>query len=165
MQKSQSPEIKALSVTHLALLIGQVLLALILLFVVYNNGFSSAPLWQSNGNLFILLCAAIGVAGYLGGNIMFRKKLEQINGNMKPVPEKFNEYRAACINRWALLEIPVLFCIILFYVTNNSVIILLVGVFILLFLTLRPSLQKAASDMGISEVEIQQMNAGNSSGE
>lgn len=159
MQQSQSPEIKALSILYLALLIGQIILTLVFLLVVYSIGFSPAP---SNVNLFIFLCVTSGVAGYLGGSVMFRKKLEQINGNMKSIAEKFDDYRSASINQWALMEFAVLFCLILFFVSKSSVILIIAIVFLLLFITLRPSLQKTASDLNISQIEIQNMNADNS---
>jgi len=161
MQESQTPEIKVLSIIHLALLSGQILFALISLYIVYGKGYSPNPSWQSNAQIFMFLTVAIGAAGYLGGSILFKKKLKQINAGIKPVAEKLNEYRAASINRWALMEFPVLFCIILFFVSHDALIIILAGIFIFLFLTLRPSLQKTSSDMGISEIEIQQI--GNSS--
>ncbi len=160
MQQTQSPEVKALSILYLALLIGQVLFALISLFIVYSKGFSPAP---SDANLFIFLCVTFGIAGYLGGSLLFRKKLEKVNGNMKSIAEKFNDYRAACVNRWALMEFAVIFCIIIFFKTSYPVIMIFGGAFILLFLTLRPSIQKIAAHLGVSEIEIRQMNTENSS--
>jgi hypothetical protein len=162
MQKSESSEIKALSITYLALLIGQVILALVFIIPVYSSGFSRAP---SNGYLFIFLSLTSGVAAFFGGSMQFRKKLEQINGNMKPVSEKFIDYRNACINRWALMEFAVLFSLILFFVSKYSVIFVIAVVFLLSFITLKPSLQKAASDLNISEIEIQQLNRDTSSPE
>ena len=160
MQQSQSSQIKALSTLYLFLLIGQVILALVFLLCVNNVGFSQAP---TDSYLFIFLASISGVAGYLGGSVMFRKKLEQINGNMKSIPEKFNDYRNACINRWALMEFAILFSFMLFFVSKYSVIFIIAIVFLLLFITLKPSLQKTASDLNISEIEIQQLNADNSS--
>ncbi len=161
MQQSQPSGIKALSILHLALLAGQILFALISLFIVYGKGYTANPSWQNETNLFVFLCVTVGVAGYLAGSMIFRKKLEQINGNTKSVVEKFNDYRAASISRWALMEFAVLFCIIIFFITNNPIIIILGGICILLFFSLRPTLQKAASDLGINEIEIQQMNLDN----
>ena len=162
MQQTKPSEIKALSIIHLALLLGQVFFTLISLFLIYSkNSSSSSSSLQQYSQQLIILCIILGVAGYLFGKNLFRKKLEQINGDVKSVPEKFNGYRSACITRWALLEAPSLFSLILFFLTGNYI-ILVVGVAImLLFFTTRPSLQKVVSDLGISEAEIE--NIGGSS--
>lgn len=156
MQQTQSSQFKALSITFLAFLIGQIILTLIFLFVVYNQGFSPNP---SNGNLFIILSAAFGAAGYLGGSVLFRKKVEQINGNMKSISDKFNDYRNASINRWAMMEFPILFSLILFFISKYNIIFAISAILLVLFLTLRPSLQKTAADLNVSEIEIEQINS------
>lgn len=162
MQQTNTPEIKALSILHFALLAGQIVFALISLLIAYSKKISFASSWLSYYNQLILLCIAIGIAGYVGGNILLKKKLEQINSDSKSLSEKFNDYRAACITRWALMEFTALFCIILFFVTNNFVLLLVGAALILLFFTTRPSLRKVASDLGVSEVEIEQMKTGSS---
>jgi hypothetical protein len=106
----------------------------------------------------LLLCIGIGIAGYLGGNFLFRKKLEQINSDSKSLSEKFNDYRSACITRWALSEFATLFCIILFFVSGINVLLIVTVALILLFFTTRPSLEKTASDLNVSDSEIEQMN-------
>ncbi|MEO9144598.1 MAG: hypothetical protein ABI237_03495 [Ginsengibacter sp.] len=160
MRPSNPPEIKALFILHIALLAGQVAFALIALLVGYIRDFSSIASWQSYSTPLIILCISIGIAGYLGGNILFRKKLDALNENSHSLSEKFNNYRAACIMRWAMLEFPVLFCIIFFFVTDNFILLIVAAALILLFITTRPSLQKAASDLRVSETEIEQMNTG-----
>lgn len=157
MQQPIASEIKVLSVIHLALFIGQILFAVISLFIIYGEGFIANPSWQTDSNLFILLLVAFAITGYFGGNLIFRKKLAQIIASTKSIHEKFNDYRAACITRWALMEFPVLFSIILFFVINNPIIIAVASAFIISFLTLKPSLRKVASDIGISEIEIKQI--------
>jgi len=161
MQQTKPSEIKALSIIHLALLLGQVFFTLISLFLIYSKNSSSSSSLQQYSQQLIILCIILGFAGYLVGKNLFRKKLEQINGNVKSVPEKFNDYRSACITRWALLEAPSLFSLILFFLTGNYIILVVGVAIILLFFTTRPSLQKVASDLGISETEIE--NIGGSS--
>jgi hypothetical protein len=158
MRQTNPPEIKALFILHIALLIGQILFTLIFLLAAYFRNFTPTSSWQSYYNQLIILCIAIGVAAYAGGNILFTKKLEQIKGDSKSLPEKFNDYRAACITRWALMEFAALFCLILFFTTNNFVLLIIGATVMLLFYTTRPSLQKTASDLDISEAEIEQMN-------
>lgn len=157
MQPAKPSEIKALTILHLALIVAQVIFLLISLVISYTNDISSVSPLKEYANQLITVCIVLGIAGYLGGNMIFRKRLDAINENANSLRQKINDYRAACIIRWALLEAPILFCIILFYVTNNSIQLFVAAAFIILFFTTRPSLQKVASDLRVNEEEIKQM--------
>ncbi|HXS55125.1 MAG TPA: hypothetical protein VN726_03310 [Hanamia sp.] len=156
MQATNSPEIRALSILHTALLVGQFLFALISLFLGYAKKISSSSLQQYPQQMLIL-SIVVGVVSYIAANRLFTKKLEQIKADYKPVSEKFNDYRAASLTRWALIEFASLFSIILFLTTNYYLILVVAVVLIFLFYSTRPTLQKIASDMGVSEIEIEQM--------
>jgi len=153
MQQPQPSGIKALSIFHIALLTGQVLFAIIAFVITYMGKSQSESSLKSYPTQMILLCIGIGIAGYLGGNVFFRKKLEQINGDVKSLSERFNEYRAACITRWALAQFATFFCIILLIVSRINLLFVVVVALILLFFTTKPSLEKAASDLNVSGAE------------
>lgn len=156
MQQKSSSDIKTLSVLHLALLMGQVLFVLISLFLGYFRNISS-PSLQPYSQQLIILSIIVGIACFITANSLFRKKLQKINGDYKPPSERFNDYRATCITRWGLIEFASLFSIILFLLTNNYMILIVATVLIFVFFTTRPSLPKVASDLGISEIELEQM--------
>lgn len=160
MQQTKPTEIKALLILHTALLAGQVLFTAIFTLIVFTGKSQTASSLNAYPTQIILLCIGIGIAGYLAGNLLFRKKLEQINSDSKSLSEKFNDYRSACITRWALSEFATLFCIILFFVSRINVLLIVAIALLLLFFTTRPSLGKTASDLNVSEPEIEQMNSG-----
>ena len=72
--------------------------------------------------------------------------------------EKLNDYRGISITRWALSEFATLFSIVMVFVTGSPALLAVAVLLIVLFLTIRPSLSKAASDLNVSEMEINQMN-------
>jgi hypothetical protein len=156
MQQANPPVVRALSIIHTALLMGQFLFALISFFVGYTKKVSSSSLQQYSQQLLIL-SIVVGVVAYIAANSLFTKKLEQIKTDYKPISEKFNDYRAASLVRWGLIEFGSLFSIILFLTTNYSFILAVAVMLIFLFYATRPTLQKIASDMGVSEMEIEQM--------
>lgn len=162
MQPTKPSEIKVLVILHSALLVGQALFAIIAFVITYIGKSQSTYSFNAYPTQILLLCIGIGIGGYLAGNLVFRKKLEQINSDSKSLSEKFNDYRSACITRWALTEFATLFCIILFFVTRINLLLVVAVALILLFLTTRPSLEKTASDLDVSGAEIEQMNAGTS---
>jgi beta-lactamase regulating signal transducer with metallopeptidase domain len=158
MLQTKPAEIKAMLILHTALLIGQVLFTAIITVITFTGKSQTTSSLNAYPTQLLLLCIGIGIAGYLGGNFLFRKKLEQINSDSKSLSEKFNDYRSACITRWALSEFATLFCIILFFVSGINVLLIVTVALILLFFTTRPSLEKTASDLNVSDSEIEQMN-------
>ena len=162
MQQTKPNEIKALLILHRALLIGQALFLVIVTIINFTDTTETTSSLRSYPSQITLLCIAVGVAGYLAGNVLFRKKLEQINSDPKSLSERFNDYRAASIIRWALCEFATLFCIILFFVSRIDVLLLVAVALVVLFLTSAPSLTKTASDLNTSEAEIERMNSAGS---
>lgn len=159
MQQTKPTEIKALHILHKALFAGQVLFLLIASFITYGGKVQSASSLSLYPNQILLLCIGIGIAGYLAGNFLFRKKLAQINSDSKSLTEKLNDYRSASITRWAMMEFATLFCIILFLVAKINMLLIVAVALILLFLATSPSLRKTASDLNVSETEIEQINS------
>ncbi len=156
MQQTNPPEVRALSILHTALLMGQFLFALIAFFLGFTKKMSSSSLQQYSQQLLIF-SIVVGVVAYIVANRLFAKKVEQIKADYKPVSDKFNDYRAASLLRWGLIEFASLLSIILFLTTNYSFILAVAVVLIFLFFFTRPTLQKIAADMGVSEMEIEQM--------
>lgn len=162
IQPSKPSDIKALTILHKALLTGQALFLLVASLVAFMGNSISTSSLKAYPNQIILICIGAGIAGYVAGNVLFKKKLEQIKNDNKSLSEKFNDYRSACIVRWALVEFATLFCIILFLVSRVNALTIVAVALIILFFTTRPSLEKTASDLNVSENEIEQMNAGSS---
>ena len=148
MQPS-SPYIKAISILHYALLAGQLLFGIIMLALVWlrkENSYGLANISQQ----MLVACLVIAALAYLGSNQLFKKKLRDINEINNPVSKKLEEYRAASITRWALMEFATLFCIIVFFVTGNYSIMIVAAVMLFLFFTTRPGAEKTVSDLNIS---------------
>ncbi|RNI34482.1 hypothetical protein EFY79_14970 [Hanamia caeni] len=159
MKPTKPSEIKALQILYTALLVGQVLFLIITSVIILSGNFSTDFSLGKYLIQIIIVCVVIGLAGYFAGASIFRKKLEQLNNSPKSLMEKFNDYRGVSITRWALSEFATLFSIIMVFVTGAAE-LLVVAIFLIgLFLTIRPSLSKAASDLHVSEMEIEQMDS------
>lgn len=157
MQQTASPETKMLSNLHLAMFLGQLLFSIISFSLVYSKKFFS-PFLNEYLEMIFSVCVILGVTGYLAGNIFFKRRLEQIHRVYKPLPQRLNEYRSASIMRWALLEFAILLSIIFFMLTNAYEIITVAGGLMILFLSCRPTAQKIATDLRISEAELSKIN-------
>ncbi len=153
MKKNNTSELKAITILHLSLLLGQLFFCITALILVYINKFHFLQL-QNNSQEISAMCVVAAVTCYLTANSLFTKKLQEINENYKPLEERLNDYRAVSILRWAIFEFAVLLCIILFLITSNYVAIVIAGLLMLVFLGMRPTSQKISSQLGISQAEI-----------
>lgn len=144
-----SPYIKAISVLHYALMAGQFLMGIIMFALVWLKKENSFPL-QNISQQMLIACIVIAALAYLAGNLLFKKKLQNINEGNNPVSKKLDEYRAANITRWALMEFATLFCIIIFFITGNYSIMIVAAVMLLLFFTTKPGTEKTVAELNIS---------------
>lgn len=157
MQPKNLPEIKTMIILHAALLVGQVLFAVISFAVVFLGNTPNSSLGNYS-NILILISVLTALGGYFISNIVFQKKLAHIKNSTASLAEKLEYYRSASIIRWALIEFATLLSIVLFLVTHNFIILAVAVVLIVIFFSKKPSLQMVATDLGISEMEIQQMD-------
>ena len=158
MQPAKPSEIKALLILYNALLVGQILFLAITSVLIFSGNFSTDSSLGKYLIEIIIVCIVIGLAGYFAGASLLRKRLEQLNNSPKSLMEKLNDYRGISITRWALSEFATLFSIIMAFVTGSPALLVIAIFLIALFLTTRPSLSKAASDLNVSEMEIKQMD-------
>ena len=154
--QSSYPYIKAISVLHYALLAGQLLLGIIIFALTWLKKGNSFSL-ENISRQMLIACVVIAALAYLGGNLLFKNKLQNINEENNPVSKKLEAYRAANITRWALMEFATLFCIIVFYVTGNYSIMIVAAVMLLLFFTTRPGAGKTVADLNISLNDLDDM--------
>lgn len=152
----QQPGIfKSMKVLHLAMLSGQAIFLLILLYLknggVIENVATLSPdtekqmnLFWSIGGIFILLAA----------NVIYRRKVSSIALSDLPVSEKLAQYRSANILRWAFMESIVLLSLIFYFLTGTNNYAIVGGMLIIVFFFLRPLKSKAALELRLQEDEL-----------
>jgi hypothetical protein len=146
--------IKALTVMHFSLLMGQLMFAAIAAYLVYTKSFGAVV---NNEEVISILgpgLTGLAVAFVLIGFYSYNRKLEKISTNDKAIQEKLTGYRAANIIRWAILEAPTLLAIICFLLTGKPIFIFVMLVLLSLFIYTKPSTAKAAKEVGINEAEV-----------
>ncbi|MBC7936548.1 MAG: hypothetical protein H7Y86_14455 [Rhizobacter sp.] len=150
MQQQPASNIKALSILHFSLLIGQIVFAAIGYYLVYSKSMGSINLGE-NAKFVVIGVAAIGLIMVTLSFSMYKKKLAALKDSTQPANEKLLAYRAASIIRWAMLEAPVLIAIVGFMLTGNYNLLVVTGVILLLFISTKPTASKAAAELSISE--------------
>ena len=140
----QTPDslIKTMSIIHLALLAGQMLLALgafaqstkIFFGIMYPDDY------------YVYVVPLLAIIGFFGGYVLFKKQLKMIRYK-SPMSDKLSAYQNALIIRFALLEIPSLFAIAAYMITGNLFYLAVSGFLMIYFIFLRPTTEKIDTDL------------------
>jgi F0F1-type ATP synthase membrane subunit c/vacuolar-type H+-ATPase subunit K len=145
-----------LAILHAALISGQVIFGLVALFMNSNqNGASQELADISKTFQFVVPIAVIG--GLFSSEIFFRARLKAIL-QKADLKEKLIDYRAASIVKFALLEGPALFALVVYLVTGNPFFLGVAGFVILLFLFNRPTKFRVANDLQLEANQIAIIN-------
>src|SRR6188768_2696074 len=101
---------------YVALILMQLVFGVIAYLYVMTGG--SLTDGQEIRKTLIYIVPLLVIAGFSGGNMFMKSKLDKIK--IKPrLVEKMPEYRAATIIRYAMLEFPFFFSIVAYLLTTD----------------------------------------------
>ena len=132
--------LKAMTLVHRAMMLGQVIFAAIATVLVSTRAFY--PSLQDQERIFQVVALVLCFVGVYIGSTLFRKKISSIRDSNASVNERVDEYKKAAVVQWALLEGPVLFVIISFMLTANYSLLVLAVVLMMVFAAMAPSKAK-----------------------
>lgn len=145
----QQNSIKLLQTIHWAFIGSLALLAVISWFMPI------APNLDLNNVLkFILI--GLSLPAYFAGNYVRKNIINKINDDA-PLDEKLSQYQKATIIQWAAIDLPATFAGISFLLTRNTLYLIILAVFMLLLYMLKPSKERIASDLELTEQEKNQL--------
>ncbi len=150
MEQVKGNYIKSLKIVHNALLIGQFLFLAVSIFIVAKN----SPVVSSSLDKTLQVAAlVISFAAVFASANIFKNRLAAIS-SITEVTDKGNQYRAANIIKWSLIEGPAIFVIICFFITGNYSFAALALALIIYFFLSGPSKIKMMLQTQLSEQEI-----------
>lgn len=154
MPQQPITNIKALTLLHFSLLVGQLMFAGIAVYLIYSGSFTQV--FKSDEIVILVGSAAIGLSSALviTAFSMFKRRVEKIRINAVAVSEKLTAYRATSIIRWAMLEAPTILTIICFLLTGRYALLIIIAVLLIIFFYTKPTTFKVAQDLGIREEEV-----------
>ena len=153
MQDSKS-YLKNLTIIYLALAATQTAFAIVS-FAQHQK--TEMILDPANDVLFIPFLATLSIA-FAVGPILYKKIVGQAQG--KTLAEKLNQFRSAIIIRYATVEGPSLFGIVIYFLSGNFFYLLISALLIVYFLTLKPSKEKIEKDLNLDYKEKEQFERG-----
>src|SRR3569623_1585875 len=110
--------LKTLFVLGYALIAGMVMFSIISIVVSNSNGNSGFISDEQERSIFYVVVAVM-VAGGIGASFAVFNSRLQVVKQKNSLTEKLQGYRAAVIMRYALLEGPGLFSIIVYFLTGD----------------------------------------------
>lgn len=146
---------RGIRIIHLGLMIGQALFVIITTGIIESG--SLEAIFPELTTILGVVISVFGIYGILASHFFFQNKLKSIRqkDNLK---EKMSDYRGALISRYARLEGPSFFAIVSYMLSGNLLFLILTGLILVLFGMIRPSIQKAETDLELNPNEIQLIN-------
>lgn len=134
------------------MLMGQVIFAAICIYLIYSDIVKSFSIELDK--ILQVITLFLSAAGLFGGSVYFKKKILLIRDMQADVKVRFAVYRSACLLQWVLLEVPVIFSVICFFLTANYAFIALAFLLIIIFAMMAPSKSKVALQLQVGEAEL-----------
>jgi hypothetical protein len=140
---------------YVALIVMQLIFGVIAYLYIMTGG--SLTEGQEMRKTLIYVVPLLVIAGFSGGNIFMKSKLDKMKIKSRLV-EKMPEYRAATIIRYAMLEFPFFFSIVAYVLTKDLLFLGFGAIIILIFLTIRPTRERAIQDLELNQKEQDKIN-------
>lgn len=145
---------RTLTTIHLALLGGQLFFLGIAVMLV-EGGDQEAS--QSLNQVLRLPMVMLVVLAVISSRLVFRAMLTKAVRSSS-ITEKIGKYRSAQVVRWALVEVPILFCGASFIISHDYWLMLIAGLGLVYFILQWPSRQRAIFDLQLSSQETAILN-------
>ena len=140
---------RAIQIVHLAMVAGILFFVLISVFL-QAKAFGTMD--DESNNLLMVFALAFAAIGIASSKILFRRKLIKCNAKTT-LTEKLDEYRSALIIKFASLEAPSFLSIVIYLLTGNTIVLVIAGVLIIIFLMYRPTKEKLMDDITLDTKE------------
>jgi hypothetical protein len=137
---------RVLSILHASLMSAQLFFAAIV-FYLHSSGSIASSTGSMNILFYVVPLVILG--GLIGSSVLFKSKLKSLHQIIE-LKDKLTGYRVALLLKYAMLEGPSLFSIVVYFLTANFIFLCFTGLIIVVFLVNRPSPENAATDLELS---------------
>jgi len=144
-QSLPKEKLKVNTIIHLALLVGQLLFAIVAFSITENKGINV----KYTGDPFLFVVPFMAISCFVLSTFMYKQQLA-LAVNKETVSDKLMAYQTAMIVRCALLQGSSLFGIVTYLISGNLFFLLISAAIILYFITIRPTKDSVATDLNLS---------------
>ena len=140
----------SLAVLHIAMLVGQLIFAGVVAFLMFTHAFPPA---LSDALYFKVGVIALAIGCLAVSQHLYNKRVNDAQIG-QTTDERLTSYRSAFLIRGALLEAPSIFAIIVFMLTGNVIYLAVSGALMLWFALQYPFRNKVLSALAIDELSL-----------
>ncbi|HCT30994.1 MAG TPA: hypothetical protein DIW31_09735 [Bacteroidales bacterium] len=137
-----------------ALILGQLFFLAIAIYLIIQTGMGFGDVNMKD--VFIYVVPSFAAISIAASFFVFKSKLSKLKES-QTLDQKLVEYRSAQIIRWALLEGPSFFAIIVFLLTGQYLFVGIVAIIILFFIPTFPSANSFEQDLELTWEEKNQL--------
>jgi len=153
--------LKTLFVMCYALIGGMVMFSIISIVVSNSNGKHGFITEEQERLIFYVVVAVFAMGGITSSFALFKGRLQAAK-QKAGLAAKLQDYKAAIIMRYALLEGPGLFSIVVYFLTGDIRVLIATAAIIALMVFIKPTREKLIADLELSSTEAMMMNDDNS---
>lgn len=148
--------LRAIRVFYYAMIIGMLLFAII----VFALSFLQAPSItdKAETDTFLIVVMIIAAGCIMAAHRVYGKRINEIQNSGMKLTGKLEAYRATLILFMALSEGGGIFAVIVYYLTANQWLLIVIGVVLLSMLLKRPEKSKIFNELQLSSEEQAELN-------
>ena len=150
-QQTTKSYFKMLSIIHLFLVLGIVLVGLVVTFIITD--FQHPDNDSGLAKLFVYLVPGVVIVGIVASNMISTFKLNALKDS-SDLNLKLKGYSEILIIRYMLLEFPSLFALVVVFMTSNIIYLMYAGLLVILLVIKKPTRKSAVADMQLNQQEI-----------
>jgi len=150
IQQTSKQYFRSLQIIYFTMIAGQIMFAVITFFLIHSKSIDKGA--QELKEIFVYIVPFFVIGSLVGGNVFFRKMMNTYRSSDDLI-KKMTGYRSALIVRYALLEGSTLFSIIVYLVTGYWLFLLIAGLMVLIFLILKPTIERAVTELELNANE------------
>lgn len=154
-QQTSKEYFRTLQIIYYALIASQLFFGVV--FLILMQGGQIDPGQQNLKEIFSYIVPLFVVGGILGSNRMFTTLIKE-SKKIENLPEKMAGYRIALIVRYAFLQAPTVFSLVVYILTGGALFLGLASVIVVVFLTIKPTIERAAKDLDLNLNDKQAIN-------
>jgi hypothetical protein len=132
--------VKMLTIIHAGLITGIILFTLATFSITLQRGFSFSA------DPLIIIDIILPVLGIFVGNFLYKTLIAKISAESS-LSQKIAAHQTASIVRFALLEGPALFSVVVYMLSGNMLFLVILAVILAYFISVRPTRNKMIEDM------------------
>ena len=154
-QQTSKEYFRTLKLIYYAMIASQLFFGIVFIILVQGGQINTSQ--EDLKDIFNYVVPLFIVGGIFGSNRMFLTLVKD-SKRIENLPDKMAGYQTAIIVRYAFLQAPFFFSLVVYLLTGGVLFLGLAGVIVVVFLTIKPTIERAARDLDLNLNDKQAIN-------